>query len=245
MIFIGGLNNSYMANYIGGTMKKTFSILSIFLSSIFLYRCATLQPIYYGTYNIELTQVERPAHAKQRYGEIKITPVTEGGISKYSFEDDMVKILWLVTAENISFLLENKTDYSIKIIWDEAAYVDENGVSQRVMHSGVKYNDRENTQPPSVVVRKGKIEDVVVPTNLVYYEEGYYGKYFSSPGGWKEKPLFNYYQIGGNETSIKQLLKSNVGKTFQVLLPLKIEETVNDYIFTFTIKDYTYKGQYK
>lgn len=226
-------------------MKKVFTICSVSLFAILFSSCATLQPIYYGTYNIELTQVERPAQAKQRYGEIKISPVTEEGKSKYSFEDDMVRIMWLVTADNISFLLTNKTDYSIKIIWDEAVYVDENGVSQKVMHSGVKYSERESTQPPSVVVRKGKIEDVVTPTNLVYYKEGFYGTYFSSPGGWREKPLFNYYQTGGTEMTVKQLLESNVGKSFQVLLPLKIEETVNDYIFTFSIKGYNYMGQYK
>jgi len=194
---------------------------------------------------MELTRVERPSDAKSRYGELIITKVTEEGKNKYSFEDGMVRVVWLATADGISFLLENKTDYSIKVVWDEAAYVDEKGVSHRVMHSGVKYNERESSQPPSVVVRKGRIEDLAFPTDYVYYKEGYYGKYYSSPGGWKENPLFEYFQPGGNEASVRQLLNSNVGKTFQVLLPLKIEEIVNDYIFTFTITGAEYRGVYQ
>ena len=222
-------------------MKKSY-LLFLFTLAIMLYGCAALQPLYYGTYNIELTQVERPAEASKRYGEIKISPVDDKGVTKYSFEDNLVNVVWLVTNEDISFAIENKTDYSMKIIWDDAAFVDSKGQSQRVMHAGVKYTDRNNSEPSTVVVRKGKITDVVQPVDLVYYEEPYYGKYYSSPGGWHERPMFDYSIRNGNEQTVTDLLKSNVGKQIQVLLPLKIEETVNDYIFTFTIKGYTYKG---
>lgn len=215
-------------------MKKSY-LLSLFALSIILSGCGTLLPIYYGTYNIELTQVERPAEASKRYGDIKISPIDDKGDTKYSFDDNLVKVTWLVTAKDISFELENKTDYSIKIVWDDAAFVGSDGKSQRVMHSGVKYIDRSNSQPPSVIVRKGKITDIVQPVDLVWY---------SDYSGWNELPMFVYYIRGGTEQTVTFLLKSNVGKSIQVLLPLKIEETVNDYIFTFTIKGYTYIGKY-
>ena len=212
-------------------MKKSY-LLFLFTLSIMLSGCYTRLPLYYGTYNFELTRVERPAEVSKRYGEIKISPVDDKGVTKYSFDDNLVNVVWLVTNDDISFVLENKTDYSMKIIWDDAAFVDSKGQSQRVMHSGVKYTDRNNSQPPTIIVRKGKITDIVQPVDLVYLD--YY---------WFTHPMFNDYIRNGNEQTVTDMLKSNVGKQIQVLLPLKIEETVNDYIFTFTVKGYTYKGE--
>ena len=154
-------------------MKKSY-LLFLFTLSIMLSGCYTRLPLYYGTYNFELTRVERPAEVSKRYGEIKISPVDDKGVTKYSFDDNLVNVVWLVTNDDISFVLENKTDYSMKIIWDDAAFVDSKGQSQRVMHSGVKYTDRNNSQPPTIIVRKGKITDIVQPVDLVYLD--YYWK---------------------------------------------------------------------
>src|SRR5882672_5126752 len=116
---------------------------------------------YTADYQISLTKVERPEKAGSRYGPQKVDVITTDQKYRFSFEDNMVRILWVVGKTRINFLLQNKTDYSIKIPWDEAAYVDELGRSHRVMHSGVKYTDRDRSQPPSVIVRKGSIEDLV------------------------------------------------------------------------------------
>lgn len=188
-------------------------------------------------YDISLTEVERPAKAKQRYGNQKIEKVQEEGISKYYFEDDMVKILWLPSAYKIAFILNNKTDHSIKIVWDEASFVDTTGGGHRVMHSDVKYTDRNNPQPPTVVVRKGSIEDIVFPTDYVYWKEGYYSRYSSIPGGWQELPLLPSFQSGGSSAELKAKAEANIGKTLQVLLPLQIEDVLNDYIFSFKVNE--------
>jgi hypothetical protein len=142
-------------------------------------------------------------------------------------------------------VLENKTDYSIQIIWDEAAFVDENGISHRIMHSGVKYTDRNNSEPPTVIVRKGRIEDVIIPTDYVYFDEGYYSEYYTRQAEWKEKPFFENTQFGGDPKNLEDEMQNNVGKTFQVLLPLKIQDVVNDYIFKFKVDSCQYKGEYK
>ena len=200
---------------------------------------------YTALYKLSLWKVERPEKATQRYGAQKVD--TLSGYSKYrfSFEDDLVRILWLAGSRNIAFSLENKTDHSIRIPWDEAAFVDINGRSHRVMHAGVKYSERENPQPPSIVVRHGSIEDIVFPTDLVYYREGYYGTYYSSPGGWEENPLLfdldyhSKYSAGTYPTfpSFEAAVKNSIGRSYQVLLPLQIEDVINDYIFTFKIDD--------
>lgn len=219
-------------------MKIRILLSLLIVGLIFsFYGCTTLQPIYYGTYSISLIEVERPAEAKQRYGEHKITQVTEEGNLKYYFEDELIKVAWFATSFSLLFLMENKTDHSIKIIWDEAAFVDDIGVSHRIMHSGVKYKDRNDSQPPTVIVRKGRIEEIIIPTDYVYFDEVYYK--------WKEKPFFKSLQYGGDPKVLENEMRNNVNKTFQVLLPLEIETVVNDYIFEFKVDSYEFKGEYK
>lgn len=224
----------------------TKPLLSAALSGLLLTSCAALVPppatstIYTATYDIQLTKVERPEKASKRYGPQKIDTISNDAKYKAAFEDKLVRVLWIVTSSDIAFSLTNKTDHSIKIPWDEAAYVDEMGQSHRVMHAGIKYNEREQPMPPSVVVRGGHIEDIVFPTDYVSWFEG--GRYVKSK--WTKKDLLpnsdyhsNYSK--GQYASFEQFdaaMQTNVGKTLQVLLPLQIEGVVNDYIFSFTVK---------
>jgi hypothetical protein len=57
------------------------------------------------------------------------------------------------------------------------------------MHSGVKYIDRNNSYPPSTILPNTRLDDLVVPTDNVYYSKGYFGQYFSSPGSWQTSNL--------------------------------------------------------
>jgi hypothetical protein len=211
-------------------MKVQFRItIGIVVLFTFLTGCLA----YRAYYDIGLSEVERPTQAKERYGEQKVTKVEEQGVEKYCTEDEMVKIVWVPTSSQISFILTNKTDHSIKIVWDEAAFVDENGMSHRVTHSGVKYIDRNNPQPPSVVVRKGTIMDFLIPSDYVYFESGEYG-------GWKVLPLFPEY--GTTAEKLKAEAEKYIGKTIQVLLPLQIEDVVNEYIFIFKVSNVEVKS---
>ncbi|MBI9037927.1 MAG: membrane lipoprotein lipid attachment site-containing protein [Bacteroidales bacterium] len=202
-------------------------IFALFLATM-LTSCMT----YQGFYNVGLQEVERPENAKERYGESKIINFEEEGKTKYSYEDELIKIVWLPLSTQFAFTLENKSDNSIKIIWDEAVYVDENGSSGRVMHSGVKYVDRSNPQPPTVVVKKAKVDDMVVPTDNIYYISGQYG-------GWQTKPLFPNRATTQEELNV--LTQKYVGKTVKILLPLQIQETVNEYIFSFKVENFISK----
>jgi len=201
-------------------MKKViYAVFIIFL----LVGCVS----YQGIYNLGLQEVERPEDAKERYGDSKIVNFEEEGKTKYSYEDDMIKIVWLPLTKQFAFTVQNKTDHSIKIIWDEAVYVDENGSSCRVMHSGVKYTERSNPQPPTVIVKKANISDIILPTDNVYYVRGQ---------GWNTRPLFRNWANTPEE--LDTLTKKFIGKTVQILLPLQIEETINEYIFSFKVEDF-------
>jgi hypothetical protein len=96
------------------------------------------------------------------------------------------------------------------------------------MHIGVKYINRNEPQSPTVIVRGGKVSDIVFPTNNVSYVSGQYG-------GWRETGIFEPYA----ETSVEKLkpAKDHIGEEVQVLLPLEIQGTVNEYIFSFKVHD--------
>lgn len=211
---------------------KTLWIGSIVSISMFFFSCTyTPSSNYLAHYNIGLKQVERPVKAKERYGEQKVIRINEEGIAKYSFEDEMIRVIWIPTAPKLSFILTNKTDHSIKIVWDEAAFVDQDGMSQRVIHAGVKYIDRNSSQPPTVVVRGGTVNDLIIPSANIYYEGAY--------GGWREAPLFPSI-FATDAKVLKSKTEQYIGKTIQVLLPLQIEDVVNEYIFIFEVQSFKF-----
>jgi len=196
-----------------------FLILVVFL----LFGCAS----YRAVYDITLSKVERPSDAKERYGEPNIITFNEEGKTKYSFEDEMIKIIWIPTYDRFYFTLTNKTSHSIKINWDEAVYVDKNGYSKRVTHSMGNYTDKNSPQPPSTVVRNAIITDEIFPADYVYYDPSL---------GWALKPLFPYFSVRSEQDLMSQA-KEYIDKNIQILLPLIIEDVINEYIFVFRIND--------
>lgn len=169
-------------------------------------------------YVVNLSAVESPENAKVQFGETKVVTFTEGDVQKYRYEDDYINIVWFVGYKQFDFSLTNKTNHTIKINWDDVSYVDMNGNVGRVMHSGVKYTDRNNSQPATSIPKKASITDLLMPTDNVYYASGKYG-------GWRETPLIPYtYNNGGAE-----------GKTMTILMPIMIENVQNDYTFEFLI----------
>jgi hypothetical protein len=194
---------------------------------------------YRATYSFSLS-VKRPEEALQRYGPQRIETVSSNQEDyRYYFEDGMVGVLWAFRGTQMAFSLENKTEHSIRVPWDQAAFIDESGRSHRVMHAGVTFDDREKPQAPSVVVPMGLLKDLIAPTDYVRRRErtGY------AAGRWEEKCLLPDFDFHGPSlkgeyatfADFENGAKSKVGKTIQVLLPLEIGDVVNDYIFAFRI----------
>lgn len=180
---------------------------------------------FYATQILTLEKVEHPENPKERHGPKAefLTP----GKHFLTHEDNMIRIEWNNMVKSMEFVLNNKTDQSIKILWDESVYVDVDGVNHRIIHSGVKFNDRNSSQPPSVIIRKGKYNDALVPSdNIVWLKNSL---------KWHEEPLFPSWQKGGTMESFQKSVAPLTGKTFQILLALEIEGTPNDYIFSFKI----------
>lgn len=191
-----------------------------------------------------LIAVKRSADAEEHYGQ----SVIGADSSKQTFEDDMISISWLMGCYQFDFTIHNKTDRSIKILWDEAAYVSKDGSSQRVMHKSIKYSQREMAQVQSIVVRGQKLSDIVVPTNYVLQD---------GSSGWIHVPLILtglttsrsiikfYSEYGDNIGRLRAITRSAAqqeldnkysGKQVQILLPLETGGIVYEYIFIFNLE---------
>ncbi|MBR6538614.1 MAG: hypothetical protein IKT76_01985 [Bacteroides sp.] len=206
-------------------MKKYYFLILATIS--LLTSCGTS---YMATYSVGLSSVESPADAKKQFGETKVVNFKDGDLNKYRYEDDYIDIIWYVSLKQLNFELTNKSGHTIKINWDDVSFVDITGQTGRVMHAGVKYTDRNNSQPATTIPKNAKISDLILPTDNVYYVSGQYG-------GWREKNLIPAYY--NSQEALNNEAEKYVGKKMTVLMPIMIENIQNDYIFTFNIDEWT------
>ena len=205
-------------------MKKVNLFLLAF-TAFMLTSCGAFKN-YIASYSVGLSSVESPADAKQQFGETKVVTFNEEGVSKYRYEDDYINSVWYVGLKQFNFTLNNKSGHSLKINWDDISFVDTKGQVGRVMHSGVKYSERNNSQPATTVPKGASISDILLPTENVYFVSGQYG-------GWRENYLLPcVYQT---PEAFNAGASSLVGKTMTIMMPIMIENVQNDYTFTFNI----------
>lgn len=205
-------------------MKKIHLLLLV-VGACLLSSCGAFKS-YIASYSVGLSAVESPADAKQQFGETKVVTFDEEGVSKYRYEDDYINIVWYVGSKQFNFTLNNKSGHSLKINWDDISFVDTKGQVGRVMHSGVKYSERNNSQPATTVPKGASISDILLPTENVYFVSGQYG-------GWRENYLLPcVYQT---PEAFNAGASSLVGKTMTIMMPIMIENVQNDYTFTFNI----------
>ena len=204
---------------------KTVNLFLLALAAFMLTSCGAFKS-YIASYSVGLSAVESPADAKQQFGETKVVTFNEEGVSKYRYEDDYINIVWYVGLKQFNFTLNNKSGHRLKINWDDISFVDTEGQVGRVMHSGVKYTERNNSQPATTVPKGASISDILLPTENVYFVSGQYG-------GWRENYLLPcVYQT---PEAFNAGASSLVGKTMTIMMPIMIENVQNDYTFTFNI----------
>ncbi len=171
-----------------------------------------------GKYVSLLSNVEKPSNPEIRYGETTTIP-SDDALSKFSYKDNVIDIIILADNDSFNFVLQNISGSTIKIVWDEAVFVNFDGSTEKVMHKGTKYAERNESQPATTIIRNAKWEDTVIPNHLVYYRDG--GDYFES--GWETHSMY---------PSEKGLSSGQV----MLMLPIQIKDVINEYIFIFDVK---------
>lgn len=141
-----------------------------------------------------------------------------------TYEDAFIKVCFpygnpenLRNLKQVPVILENKTTVPIMIDWDASTFIDPSGQSNRVIHAGVKLVDRNAAQSPSVVGSRSKFNDLMIPSDNIYWRDSTDKK----PGDWEEKPLLIAWA-------------RNESFQFRTVLTLRIGQESKSYEFEFS-----------
>lgn len=156
-----------------------------------------------GHYYFELTSVDKPKSQNVKRGKI-----TDGD----AYEDNIITIVWREEKQLFFFALENKTDNSIRIIWDECIITNFDGYTERVLHKGADLDALKQSQQPSIIPSKAKLLDF-------FCSEQYFGARQLEAG------------YGGNNYN-----EAFDGKQMRLTLPLQVGTITYTYTFTVTMK---------
>jgi len=231
-------------------MRGYLLIAAILLN---LLNCVTPRPtkkvFNYGVeYNVILVEVEQVGSSLN--GKIEKDKFSE---NTYNYIDNFINSSWSFEKDRISFELENLTNKSIKINWDDSAIIDFiDNKSIKITHSDIKYSEINNRQKPTVVARKSSISDFVIPVNRIYignrvsYNEITGFDFFDE---WQHHPLVWFQSISITQNSNileippipKEYLKhADIYKNERMGLLLSIEtnNAIKEYIFWFEVTGY-------
>lgn len=186
------------------------------LTMMTLYSCSS----YVALYSIPLKSVQLSA-SKAEDKVVNIVTFKEGDNNKYRYEDDYINIVFFLTDKRVCFNLQNKTNSTQKIIWDDASFINYQGSTLRITHLGVRYIDRDNMKPATAIPAGGQLMEEITPINNIYLQGT----------TWKENSLFPLYYKSKGESEAK----SYEGKTMKLLLPVMTAESKKDYIFEFYV----------
>ena len=151
--------------------------------------------------------------------ESNIEVITDS-LNKYSYCDNFIDIVIFGDNSEFKFHIKNNTQHTLKVLWEDASFVDIDGSTSKIMHNGVKYSERENAQPPSTIIKGASLDEVAIPTRNVYYSDNL--KKWSVNSMYPDKP-------------------SNKTKQVMLMLPIQIKGVTNEYLFIF---DINYKFKY-
>lgn len=171
-----------------------------------------------GYHRIFLSKVEKPSNPLVKFGKKTIlTETSSDEITKCSYVDNFIDIILFSSSTEIHFVLKNISEHTQKLLWDEAVFINVDGTTSKVIHTGVKYSERFAQQSPSVLIKDAVLSDMACPVNNIYYDE-------------KEKKwdAYSIYPKGRQSGQVK------------LMLPIQIQGVTNEYIFVFDI-EYVFK----
>lgn len=136
------------------------------------------------------------------------------------FRDNIISVSFAVSDQSFQMNLANLTAYPLKILWSSADYTDVNNRSHRLMHSGIRYQDRNNAIPSQIVPPQGSVQQTVMPISSVVYSQ--------EKKGYENLPLFPL------DSDMAAGLK---GRVFYLLIPVEVDRQIIPYNFKIEITE--------
>ena len=182
-----------------------------------------------AVYNIPLIRVEVSGDTLNN----EIVQLSSGTdeLCRSQFEDGKIQIIWKCNGTRFMFVLLNKTNSPLTIDWDKIIFVDTEGEAGNVIHSGVKYIDRNNGQLKTIVPKMAKLNDFLIPSKNCVFNNGSYFR----PASWQENYLFPC--VYKKSSDLKKDAPNLIGKTMRVEMPLFIDGEEQIYSFYFELNE--------
>jgi len=136
------------------------------------------------------------------------------------FRDGKVAVSFVVGEQSFQMRFENLSSYDVKILWERAEYTDENRRTHRLMHSEVRFPDRNNPIPDQFVLSRSSVDEAVIPISKVRMSQ--------QKKGYEISPLFPL------ESDAAAALK---GKSVILFIPVEINRQIIPYNFKIEITD--------
>ena len=133
-------------------MRRVFLLLLILLS----IGVANAFPLGYDNYKL-IDAIPK--------GNIVDDRVYEDKVIRIEFDD--------FTGKYPQFTLRNISNTPLTILWDLCAFVDSTGRSQGVIRSNIPFLDRGKPVPPTLVIPRAFISEVMVPLDSIDYDGGW------------------------------------------------------------------------
>ena len=190
-------------------MKKTLIIPIILLV---LSSCGATYKM-----NLSLLTVDVKSD-KSSYQSTNVRDTLMNDMVYMTFKDSIVDIKWVQGKNRFVLLLENLSEETMKINWDEVTYVNPFGLAERLWHATGFYSHSDIEQVPTIIPSKKSIlEPIVQESNIFFYKV------------WREKRLL-VYKFENNKQ-----VDSYLGKPVQLYLPIYVGDKKVEYKFNFYI----------
>jgi hypothetical protein len=178
-------------------------------------RTRALRDIREGeTLNIKLEKVLQDI-VKYKLSYRLVSPVVSTDLR---FRDKNVSVVFTVGEQGFQMHFENLSTYDMKILWDRTEYTGVNRQRHRLMHSGVRFQDRHNPIADQIVLSRASVEEAVFPISNVYM--------LPQRRGYGIHPLFPH------ESDDAEGLK---GKSVILFIPVEINRQIIPYNFKIEI----------
>lgn len=140
---------------------------------------------------------------------LKMDPSTNPPGGAY-YENDTLKLKFVVTDTYIGVKFDNKTDKGIKINWDEISFSLNGKAYARVLHNLTGIRKINDVQPPTTIPPRSYIEDRLYPREKMYV---------ASSGGAYYSVNYNFFRPQKSNENSDKYHKSKIGDKIIIHLP--------------------------
>ncbi len=180
-----------------------------------------------------------PIYAKKIYkcNYMIVAPIDTVHIKGTLYTDTIISLNFSLNESSLGVTIANKSAQPMFIDWEQCAMVI-NGISERCIHSGIKYIEKANPQPRTIIAPSAILSDVLSPVSYITWLDR---SYLSLPSMWNIMPIVALSTTSGNHNYkfTEEAILAQENKEITIMLCIIIEE--KPVYKTFTIRCFNFK----